>query len=84
MPRYQHIKNESGQAISPLLLKEVSDYIGVRLGLNYPQERWGDLERALRSIAEESGFDDIEASLRGMLSSPLTQKQIEIFSSHLT
>lgn len=84
MPHYRNINNETGYVISSLLLKDISEYIGVRLGLNYPQERWTDLERAVKAIATESGFDDIEASLRRMLASPLTQKQIEIFSSHLT
>ena len=84
MPHYQNMMNETGPVISPLLLKEISDYIGVRLGLSYPQERWGDLERAVKAIAKESNFDDIETSLWRVLSSPLTHAQIEIFSSHLT
>lgn len=84
MPPCQNMENDPGQAISPMLLKELSEYIGLRLGLNYPPERWGDLERAARSIALDSGFDDPETSLRRMFSSPLTPRQIEIFSSHLT
>ncbi|MBA4396269.1 MAG: chemotaxis protein CheR [Syntrophus sp. (in: bacteria)] len=84
MPHYQTIDNETAHVVSSQLLKDISEYVGVRLGLNYPRERWTDLERAVKAIASESGFDDMETALRRMLSSPLTQKHIEIFSSHLT
>lgn len=80
---HQPTKNETIQQISPLLLEEISAHIGAYLGLNYPQERWGDLERALRSIAEKYRFDEIETSLKEIFSSTLTRKQIEILASHL-
>jgi chemotaxis protein methyltransferase CheR len=40
---------------SPALLAEVSTYVGERLGLSFPENRWGDLARILSTLAKETG-----------------------------
>jgi chemotaxis protein methyltransferase CheR len=54
------------------------------MGLYFPRERWDDFERHIKLAASESGFSDTDAFLQWLLSSPLTQGQIEILASYLT
>jgi|SRR5579863_5923099 len=72
--------------ISPLNIEfsDLSDFISAHLGLRFPKERWRDLERGIGSAARELGFRDIGSCIGWLLSSPLTQRQIEILASHLT
>jgi len=54
------------------------------MGLNFPQERWSDLERGIAAVAPEFGFADAESCARWLLSTPLTHPMIETLASHLT
>ena len=66
------------------LLDEVADLVAERIGLHFPPERLGDLERGLSAAASDFDFDNVESCLRWLSSSPLTKNQIEILASHLT
>ena len=37
--------------VSETLLAELSDFVGSRLGLHFPRERWNDLERGARRVS---------------------------------
>lgn len=66
------------------LLFETSELIAGRLGLNFPKERWADLERGLSSAAKELGFKNSEAAAQWFLTGHINKNQIEILASHLT
>lgn len=70
--------------ISDSLLHQLSEFVATRTGLHFPRERWRDLARRIGSAAREFDFKDSESCARWLLSSPLTQNQIEILASHLT
>lgn len=70
--------------ISDILLSKLSEFVASQIGLNFPKERWHDLERGVISTAREFGFMDAESCIQSLLSSPLTRNQIEILVSHLT
>jgi chemotaxis protein methyltransferase CheR len=71
--------------VSEILLAELSEFVGSRLGLHFPRERWNDLERGARAASRESAFrDDVELFIRRALSSALTQNELETLASYLT
>ena len=66
------------------LLSQLSEFIAARMGLHFPRARWHDLERAIVSAAGDFAHQDPESCIRWLLASPLTRRQIEILSTHLT
>ena len=66
------------------LMSETSELIAGRLGLNFPKERWTDLERGLSSAAKELGFKNAEAIAQWFLTNHINKNLIEILASHLT
>lgn len=66
------------------LLDEIADLVAERIGLHFPPERLGDLERGLSAAASDFDFDNVESCLRWLSSSRLTKNQIEVLASHLT
>lgn len=72
------------EAGTPALLGRLSEIVRTRLGLNYPKDRWGDLQRGVRAATRELGFDDTAECLEWLVSAILTHQQIEILASHLT
>lgn len=66
------------------LLDEITELVADRIGLHFPPERRGDLERGLNAAATEFEFDNVESCLHWLSSSALTRAQIEILASHLT
>jgi chemotaxis protein methyltransferase CheR len=71
-------------ALSPSWLSALSEFLATRIGLNFPRERWSDLERGIAAVAPEFGFSDAESCARWLLSTPLTHPMIETLASHLT
>lgn len=67
-----------------MLVSQLSDLIAMKMGLYYPQKRWGDLERAIAAAAPELDMPDTETAARHLLSTSLTRRQIEILACHLT
>jgi chemotaxis protein methyltransferase CheR len=71
--------------VSETLLAELSAFVGSRLGLHFPRERWNDLERSARAASRECAFrDDVERFIGRMLCSALTKNELETLASHLT
>jgi chemotaxis protein methyltransferase CheR len=71
--------------VSETLLAELSDFVGSRLGLHFPRERWSDLERGACAASQECAFrDDVGLFIGRVLSSALTQNELETLASYLT
>lgn len=70
--------------ISTELINNLSKLIAERMGLNFPKERWSDLERGICSAARESGNQDPDEFIRQILVAPLDKIQIEILAGYLT
>jgi chemotaxis protein methyltransferase CheR len=71
--------------LSATLTAELSDFVESRLGLHFPRERWSDLERGALAASPECGFaDDVVRFVEKLLSSALTQSDLETLSSYLT
>src|ERR1700722_12760069 len=71
--------------VSDALLADLSDFVGSRLGLHFPRERWNDLERGACAASRECAFqDDVVSFIGRMLSSALTQSELETLASYLT
>lgn len=66
------------------LLSALSALLSARIGLHFPQERWGDLERGIAAAAAVFGLPDAASCAQRLLSTPLTHREIEILASHLT
>ncbi len=65
-------------------LAQLSDFISAHMGLDFPRQRWPDLERGIASASSEFGFEDGESCIQWLMSSVLSKRQIEILASHLT
>jgi chemotaxis protein methyltransferase CheR len=71
-------------ALDKTLLREVSGFIAGRMGLHFPEERWPDLARGLKTASQELGFECPDACVRWLVSREPTTRQIETLASHLT
>src|SRR6266481_3808172 len=72
------------QGFSDQLLSQLSDFVARQMGLHFPRERWGDLERGIRSAAPEFDAPDAGSCAQRLLSAPLARNQIEMLASALT
>ena len=70
--------------ISHQLLSQLSEFVSCELGLQFPQNRWHDLERRTVHAARDLGFKNTEACVQWLLSSRVSRSEIEILASHLT
>jgi chemotaxis protein methyltransferase CheR len=75
---------EASASISSLLLEQLGRFVESRLGLHLPKSQSADLERGIRSAADEFGFDDVSKCIEWVLSSELSKSQIEVIAGHLT
>lgn len=66
------------------LLLRFSQCVAAQTGLYFPKERWRDLQHGMASAARQLGFPDADSCMHGLLSSPLTQRQLDVLASHLT
>ncbi|MDA8170593.1 MAG: hypothetical protein M0Z48_02040 [Nitrospiraceae bacterium] len=73
-----------GALVSAELLALCSRHIESHLGLYFPRQRAGELERALRGAAADLGFRNPEACIRSFMLRPVTRAQIEALARHLT
>jgi chemotaxis protein methyltransferase CheR len=71
-------------ALDRSLLGEVSQVIAERTGLHFPEERWPDLARGLRTAGETLGFSSPDACARWLGRRALTPGQVETLASCLT
>jgi chemotaxis protein methyltransferase CheR len=67
-----------------LVLSRLSEQIAGTMGLNFPPERWADLQRGLAGAAREFGFSDPIKCAEWLTSTALTKAQQKILASHLT
>lgn len=65
-------------------LARLSAFVAATLGLNFPPERWGDLERQIHLAAADVGFADAPAFIEQLLAAPLSQAQMDVLAAHLT
>jgi chemotaxis protein methyltransferase CheR len=72
----EHLSNSS--------LARLSEFVAQRMGFHFPRERWLDLERGIQSVSRAFEFDDVESCVHWLVSSPMSQSQIETLASHLT
>jgi chemotaxis protein methyltransferase CheR len=66
------------------VLGEASGLIAERIGLHFPEERWPDLARGLKSAGEELGFKYPDTCVPWLRSERLTARQIEELAGYLT
>lgn len=78
------VEGAARDAVAPDLLRRFREFVAEQLGLQFPDARLGDLERGLRAAVLEFGFDDEASCLLWLLSSPLTQQQVEVLAGNLT
>lgn len=69
---------------SHALWTRVAARIADLLGLNFPPDRWADLQRGLGRAREEFGFTDAAQLGEWLLSTSLTPAQLRALASHLT
>jgi chemotaxis protein methyltransferase CheR len=70
--------------ITDSLLSRLSEFIAGRMGLNFPREKWGDLDRAVLSAAKDFGAEDPETFVNEILLPSAKKDRIEILASFLT
>ena len=70
--------------ISTTLLKEFGQHVTRQMGLHFSERNWNSLRRGLKSAAKEFGYTDSAACARWLLSSRLSDTQIDILARHLT
>src|SRR5260221_8809632 len=70
--------------VSDNLQIQLRELIAQRIGLHFPPKRWRDLQRGLSGAFEELGFADLTSGAEWLLSTPLTQAQLDVLSNHLT
>lgn len=70
--------------ISENRMSQLSEFIASSMGLHFPRERWGDLERNIEPAAREFEFTDTEAFIRWLVTATINTEQMEILTSHLT
>ncbi|MBI5570211.1 MAG: chemotaxis protein CheR [Desulfomonile tiedjei] len=73
-----------GRSISHVSLSRLSDLIALHMGLNFPEDRWGDLNRAISKAAPALGFSDVQACANWLLEIPLGHTQIDVLAGVLT
>lgn len=65
-------------------LHKLSQFVELNMALHFPEKRWNDLERNIKTAAKEFGYSDIKAFIDNLTASPLTQVNAEKLASHLT
>lgn len=71
-------------AFSEEQLERWSACLAQQVGLYFPRERWGALERGLQGAARECAGADTPAWLARLVSGPLVRSEIEVLARHLT
>lgn len=66
------------------VLGQLTEFVARKLGLNFPPERWRDLERALEPVAAEMGFAGVESYAQWLVRAPLSQAELDALAARLT
>ena len=70
--------------ISDTILSQLSEFIASIMGLHFPESKWSDLERKIKSASAEFGYKNPLEFISWFMSAKLARAHIEILSSHLT
>lgn len=70
--------------ISEKPLDQLSQFVARRMGLHFPKERRADLERGVMAAAREFGIEKPESFIEMLLTSPVSQEQVETLAGCLT
>lgn len=65
-------------------LEQLSHFIEKNMALHFPKTKWGEFERNIISTAKQLGYEDISTFIEHIISSPISQKTIDILASKLT
>jgi chemotaxis protein methyltransferase CheR len=71
-------------SIPELALSGLSRLLAKEMGLRFPRERWGELERGISAASREFGFASAAECIRWLTSAPLSRPQVETLARHLT
>ncbi len=74
----------SAEGQTEALLQELGAAVEARTGLHFPQERRGDLARALREVSRELGFESAERCVAHLLKCRTADREFEALLGHLT
>ena len=66
------------------VISDLSEFVRIRTGLYFPREKWHDLRRSMCAAASDFGFDSPETCARWLLSSSLSQEQMDLLVGRLT
>jgi chemotaxis protein methyltransferase CheR len=72
------------ETLSKQQLSQLSDFVAATMGLFFPHAHWSDLERQAKLAAREFGYAGLGPFLEWLLSSSLSQEQVERLASYLT
>ncbi|MEP0823480.1 MAG: tetratricopeptide repeat protein [Ignavibacterium sp.] len=72
------------QKLSSDLLSRFSEFVSKRMGLSFPGERWGELERGIYAAGAELGFHEPSSLVEWFLSAQPEKRHTEILASYLT
>ncbi len=75
---------DTAATIPDPVLALFSGFVEKRLGLSFPKERWGDLERGVLVMARESGCENAQACILKLMAPPLDEEQMEMLAANLT
>lgn len=77
-------RSSDGKGPSISGLDQLGALVAERMGLHFPENKRQDLWRAVQSLAREHGQDDTESFLQSLLTSSLTEQQVEMLAPHVT
>lgn len=70
--------------ISDSLLLQFNEFVSAQMGLHFPRKRRQELERDIIAVAHDLGFEEAEACMEWLMSTSLTNDQVEVLANHLT
>ena len=73
-----------GPFLPVTVLAPLSEHIANQLGLHFPQERWNDLDRAVRKSCAECRSGDPLSYASRVLNSRATREELDSLVTHLT
>ncbi len=71
-------------SLPPALMKDFSQFLLDKMGLHFPMDSWRELEKKLEPISQAFGFESVKSCLEWLMSTPFTQKNLDILAAHLT
>jgi len=78
------MKITAENTVPKAMLRKLSSFISVRIGLYFPEDRWNTLQEKLQPACREFGFRDIGLFAEWLLSTPLETSHLEKLAAYLT